>query len=146
MRYFFALPFLLSAGLMLATGQAVAQAPAQAGDSVVVGVERVVVSGRQANPMLTAADSARERARLENVRTLRKSGRPAAKPLGTLSGGAAPIVPPAPAPPPAAQPEAAPDPKQQAALDKRREKAAREAEEAEKQRQKVLYKRAKKSL
>lgn len=62
---------LLFPGLLLATGVAWAQQPASPAEPLIV--ERRASAITPPPPLLTAADSARERARLENARQLRKS-------------------------------------------------------------------------
>ncbi len=135
--------FLLPGLFLLTIGTARAQQPAAGGDSVpAVTIERVVYA-RPVNPMLTAADSARERLRVENARRLRQTGKNnPAHPL-TPASGQLPTTPTDALAKPSKSTE--PTPSELAKDARRREQAAREAAENEKKREKTLYKRAKKS-
>ena len=131
---------LLLSLLLFSTRPAWAQQPAAGADTA--RMERYVYRP-VANQMLTAADSARERARKENARQLRKKGtdNPAHAPMAVPKQSTnVPLT---------GSPEIHDSPQpSQSVLNRdarRREEAAREAAENEKKRAKPLNKRARKS-
>lgn len=87
--------------LLLAMGSARAQ-QITTDTTTGVTIHRVIITQPPANPLLTAADSARERARLANIQRLRhEATAPPAKvatavPLSPMTGEAAPTAAPAP--------------------------------------------------
>ncbi len=108
-------------------------------DSTIRTVEVYKISPEK-NPMLTPADSARERARKENARRLRQTGK-----NNPAHGPTLPAAPQAQPPATVTETTTTPDAKTLERDTKRREEAARKAAEADKKRDKTLYKRAKKS-
>ena len=128
------IPLLLPALLLGSIGLARAQQPTTNADTAAV--ERYIYHPKP-NPMLTAADSARERARIENARQLRKKG--------SSNPAHAPNYSPPSQPAPQTQSPATPSPSVLSRDAQRRKEAARKAAETDKKREKTLYKRAKKS-
>lgn len=132
------LPFLLPGLLLCSLGVARAQQPTTAPDTV--RVTRLVYTAPPP-PMLTAADTARELARLENARRLRQTANDNA---GSMASTPSELLPVKVKEGELGTPHTA-SRKVLAKDARRREEANRKGAQNEKKRAKTLYKRAKKS-